>query len=86
MDDIIAKFLEDTLDIKNIRKYHFKTLYGFTFAFESNITSINDNITSASMNPKGIIFEENGKYYFTPLDRTYEIDEIIKEYVKSEII
>ncbi|WP_407376545.1 hypothetical protein [Methanobrevibacter sp.] len=84
--DEIEKFLEDAFNIKNITKYHFKTLCGFTFVFKSKIMTFNDNISSASIKPEGIIFKENGEYLFAPLDRTYEINEIIKEYVKRKII
>lgn len=86
MDKTIEEYLEKYLDMKTISRYHFKTLYGFTFVFKSRITFINDSISSASMNPQGIIFKENDEFYFTPLDKTYEINEIIKEYLKREII
>lgn len=86
MDNAVKEFLDDFLDIKNITEYHFKTLYGFTFVFKSSITFTGDALTSADMKPQGIIFKENGEYVFAPLDETYEIHEIIKEFVKRKII
>lgn len=83
MDDTIAAFLEDNFNIRNIDDFEFHECFGFTFAFKREIICINDQLSSASITPVGIIYEENGEYYFAPLHENVEIDEIIKEYIKA---
>ena len=82
---------DDILDIKKIFKitqdtrYEFRHCFGFTFVFKTQITSFKDRISSAEIRPAGIIYEENGDYYFAPLHDMENIDEIVKEYVESQI-
>lgn len=85
MNDM-EKFICETIGLKKIDTYHFKKLCGLTFVFKSEVTSIKDNLTSAEISPVGIIYEENGEYYFAPLHHTDEIDEIVKEYVENILI
>lgn len=61
----------------------FKKLYGFTFVFEKNTVTINDNIASAEIKPVGIIYEENDEYYFAPLDAVNNINVIVEEFAKK---
>lgn len=61
----------------------FKKLYGFTFVFEKNTVTINDNISSAEIKPVGIIYEENDEYYFAPLDAVNNINVIVEEFAKK---
>lgn len=82
MDDI-KKFIEDKFNIEKINEYGFRNLCGFTFVFQIDIISIKGMISSASIMPVGIIYKENGEFYFAPLHDAVEIDEIIKEYVKT---
>lgn len=82
MDDI-KEFIEDTFGVKKIKEYDFRQICGFTFVFESDIICIKEKVSSASINPVGIIYEENGEFYFTPLHETVEIEEVIKAYVKT---
>lgn len=83
MDKRIKSFIEDTLNIKKISRYDFREICGFTFVFESDIIIIKEKVSSASIMPVGIIYEENDEFYYAPLHEAVEIDEVIKEYVKS---
>jgi hypothetical protein len=78
--------LNDLFDIKEEKTIEFKELYGFTFVFMTSISSINEKISSAEIKPVGIIYTENEEYYFAPLDETYQINEIVKEFVEKELI
>ena len=64
-------------------EYKFKKIYGFTFVFEEKILEIDEKISSAEIKPLGIIYEENGEYYLSPLDRINDIEAIMKEFVES---
>ena len=86
MDELVQDFIEDIFDFKIDTEYHFKTLYGLTFVFKSEIATVRDNVSSASIIPMGIIYRENDEYYFAPLDETYQIDDIVKEFVEKELI
>ena len=44
---------------------------------------IKGRISSASIAPVGIIYEENGQYYLAPLDEAVNINETVKEYVEK---
>ena len=46
---------------------------------------INNNLSSAEILPIGIIYDENGEYYFAPLHETDEIHEIVKSFVEKVI-
>lgn len=85
MDKDIKDFIDKIFEIKIDTQYHFKTLYGFTFVFTEETASLRGSITSSLLSPTGIIYEENGEYYFAPLDETYQIEDIIAEYVKKVI-
>lgn len=81
MDDI-KKFIEDKFNIAKINEYGFRQLCGFTFVFQIDIIYIKGMISSASIMPVGIIYKENGEFYFAPLDEVSEIDAIVKEFVE----
>ena len=83
MDDIILNFIADHLDMSIKKEYLFSKVCGFTFVFKREVLSMNDKVTSAEIRPAGIIYEENGKYYYSPLHDGDEIDEIVEEYVKN---
>ena len=74
---------EGFFKINQDTEFKFKDLYGFTFVFEENILRINEKISSAELKPVGIIYEENGEYYFAPLHKRTDIKAIVKEYVKT---
>ena len=86
MDKNIKKLVHRTFDFDEIVEYDFRKMYGFTFALKSEFISMNDHLTSASITPVGIIYEENGEYYLAPLYDDVEIEEVIKNYVEKEII
>ena len=83
MDSDIRKFVHDALDIEVTSEYEFRKLYGFTFVFRTDMIAINDRISSAEIAPIGIIYDENGEYYYAPLDVTDEIDKIVKKFVEN---
>ena len=83
MSDDIFDGLREIFEISQDVNIEFKEIYGLTFAVESKINIMSDSITSTEIAPLGIIYEENDEYYFAPLDEVENIDEIIKEYVKT---
>ena len=86
MDKNIKNFVHDALNFKVTVEYDFRKLYGFTFAFKSEFIRMRNQLTSASITPVGIIYEENDEFYLAPLYDDIEIDEVIKSYVEKEII
>lgn len=85
MDEFIKKFVYDVLDIKEITEYEFVEKYGFTFVVKREVTHINDKLSSVEIIPLGIIYDENGEYYYAPLHVTTEIDAIVKKYVEEKL-
>lgn len=86
MDKNIKKLVHKTFDFDETVEYDFRKLYGLTFAFKSELVRIKDHLTSASVTPVGIIYEENGEFYLAPLYDDVEIEEVVKNYVEKEII
>ena len=86
MDKNIKNFIHDAFNFDVIVEYDFRKLYGFTFAFKSEFIRMRNQLTSASITPFGIIYEENGEFYLAPLYDDIEIEEVIKSYVEKEII
>ena len=86
MDKNIKNFIHDAFNFDVIVEYNFRRLYGFTFAFKSEFIRMRNQLTSASITPVGIIYEENGEFYLAPLYDDIEIEEVIKSYVEKEII
>ena len=82
MKDDIFKDIENIFEFSLDTSYEFKELYGFTFVFKTQILIFKNQISSAEIAPAGIIYEENGEYYFAPLYKSSDIEEIVKEYVK----
>lgn len=74
--------LMEMFSINETCDFEFSEVCGFTFAFKTRILTIEDKLTSASIKPVGIIYEENGEYYMAPLDETVDINEVIEEFVK----
>ena len=68
--------------IKIIKKIEFSDKYNLTFVFTSKFIAINNEITSAEISPTGIIYTNKSDYYFAPLSKDYNLEEIINEYVK----
>lgn len=82
MSDNILDELMDIFEIRQDTEIGFKEIYGFIFVFMTKFTRFNDEITSAEIEPAGIIYKENDEYYFAPLDEAENIHEIVKEYVR----
>lgn len=83
MRDDIIKDLHDIFQISEHTEIMLKEICGFTIVFKRKMTTMSGNLTQAEIRPVGIIYDENGQYYFAPLYDTVELNEIIKEYVKT---
>lgn len=83
MDKYIKQLIGDILNINITNEYLFHEIYGFTFVFRRDFTVINDQLSSAEIEPVGIIYEENGEYYYAPLHVGEEIEPIMKEFVRT---
>ena len=75
--------LMDMFSINETCDFEFREVCGFTFAFKTRILTIEDKLTSASITPVGIIYEENDEFYFAPLHATVDINVIVKEFVEK---
>ena len=64
----------------------FKKLYGFTFVFKKRIIAFHCNISSAEIRPLGIIYDENGEYYFAPLEGPVNVSDVVCAYVDNCIL
>ena len=85
MDERVKSFVFNALNIEEIKRYEFRTICGFTFAFKKEEIRINNHLSSAEILPVGIIYEENSEFYFAPLHDGVEIDEVIKSFVEKVI-
>ena len=85
MDKQLKNFVYDFLNIKEIVKYEFQMICGFTFVFKKEEIRMNNQISSLEIMPIGIIYEENDEFYFAPLYDKVEIDEVIKSFVAKVI-
>jgi hypothetical protein len=83
MKDDIINYILEPFEITVDSDFEFRTLYGFTFVFKRNLVYMKDKISSAEIKPAGIIYEENGEYYFAPLDEVGDIKAIINEFMKK---
>ena len=59
----------------------FKEVCGFTFVFEKRIITFRGKISSAEIWPLGIIYDENKKHYFAPLDEHVDVDRVVEAYM-----
>ena len=82
MQDELRKFFE----FDETTEFEFRKIYGFTFVFMTKIIYFNKSITSSEIKPVAIIYEENDEYYLAPLDEVGDIEAIIEEFVKSELL
>ena len=83
MSDDLFDDLKEIFKIEEHISFEFKELYGLTFAFRTKITFFRDTPSAAEIKPMGIIYKENGEYYFAPLDKEADIKQIVREYVKT---
>ena len=86
MNDDILKDIEEFFEITDDTTYEFRKLCGFKFVFRTQIVMFKDRVSSAEIAPVGVIWEENDEYYFAPLGKAAEIDEIVREYVEKILI
>ncbi len=86
MRDELNEFLIDLFEIDKKTEIEFRQLYGFTFVFRKTVLKIEGDLTSAEIKPIGIIYEENGEFYFAPLDKVDKKDNIIKKYVENYLL
>lgn len=83
MDKHIKNIIDYVFDFDTKSEYIFSEQYGFTFVFRRDITTFNEKLSSAEIQPIGLIYEENSQYYFAPLHGHDEIDGIVKEFVEK---
>lgn len=81
MDEYIKEFIEDKFNFTVKKEYLFHELCGFTFVFKRHFAWLENQVSSAEIKPVGIIYEENGEFYYAPLHGMYEIADIVREYV-----
>ena len=86
MSDDIIRDIEEIFEITEDSNYEFRKHYGFTFVFRTRILVFKDRMSSAEIAPVGMIYEENGEYFFAPLANTTDLEEIVKEYVENCMI
>ena len=82
IDDIFEE-IGKKFEINQDTSIEFKTLHGMTFVFKKKIICIRGQLSSAEIKPVGIIYDENGEYYFAPLEKSYPLDDIVEEYVSE---
>ena len=83
MEDRIKNFVYDAFEIEINSEYQFKKLYGLTFVFKNEMAIIKNRLSSNSLTPVGIIYEENDEYYFAPLDKRVSLNDVVREYVEK---
>lgn len=77
--------IKELFNIDESTSVEFRKIYGFTFAFQTRVISINDKLTSGEIKPLAIIYEENDEIYLAPLDEPVNIDRIIKSFVEKSL-
>lgn len=82
MSDNVLEEIGRQFEIDMDTSIEFKKLYGFTFVFKKRTVSFRDELSSAEISPLGIIYDEDGEYYFAPIHRSVNLTEVVKEYVK----
>lgn len=80
-DDVLENIMK-RFEVNQDVTLEFKELYGFTFVFKKKVITFRNNI-SAEIKPLGIIYDENGEYYFAPLYRRVNINQVVREYVEN---
>ncbi|WP_432645303.1 hypothetical protein [Methanobrevibacter sp.] len=82
MKENVKKFISDMSNIKIITEYEFHELYGLTFVFKSEFFQVKSQISSVSIMPIGIIYDENNEYYFAPLVDDVDVNQVVKNYLE----
>lgn len=79
IDDIFRIENIDDIQFKRVEVNQTKIIY---FIFHRNLKLINEDLTSASINPEAFILKMDGEYYYCPLNNK-ELDEnLVKEFSK----
>ena len=81
-DDVVNDILK-SFDMSQDTTLEFKEVCGFTFVFKKKVISFRGRVSSAEIKPLGIIYDENGEYYFAPLYRSVNINRVVKEYAEN---
>lgn len=81
-DDVFNDILK-SFELTQDTTLEFKEVYGFTFVFKKKVISFRGSVSSAEIKPLGIIYNESGEYYFAPLYRTVNINQVVKEYTET---
>ena len=82
----IGEYIYDTFSIEKIDEYEYVARFGLTFVFKRELITLKNRISSCEIFPVGIIYEENGKYYFAPLHEKYEIEDIVHGFADKMLI
>ena len=83
MKDNVFEEIGKKFEVIQDETVEFKKLYGFTFVFKKRIIKFRNEAISAEIKPLGIIYDENGEYYFAPIHRSVNLNEVVREYVKN---
>ena len=83
MRDEVFNEIGEIFEVRQDTTIEFRKLYGFTFVFKKRIITFRNQVSSAEIRPLGIIYDENGEYYFAPLYRSVNINDVVREYVKG---
>lgn len=85
--DNLKNIIDDIFRIENINEIQFKRVEInqnkiIYFIFHRNLKLINEDLTSASINPEAFILKMDEEYYYCPLNNK-ELDEnLVKEFSK----
>ena len=78
--------IKKPLHMNIISDFEFNEICGFTIVFERKITEIKGEVQSGEIEPIGIIYDENGEYYFAPLvDNVDNLNVILQEFVETQL-
>ncbi|MBQ2666184.1 hypothetical protein [Methanobrevibacter sp.] len=80
MSDIFEE-IGEIFEIAQDTGIEFKEICGFTFVFKTRTVMFRGKVSAFEMKPLGIIYDENGEYYFAPLYRKVNLEAVVKEYV-----
>lgn len=83
MDESIKDLIDDLFELDVREEWHFRKLYGFTFVFKRNLIEYRNSLTSCEIRPVGIIYTQNGEYYFAPFGKAEKIEKMVEAYVRE---
>ena len=77
--------IKKKINIKKFSEIKFHKINGIALVFITETITTEKNILSYEIKPLGIIYSKKNNYYFAPLTKNYDIQRIVKEYVKNII-